>query len=189
VITKLSIAFTICVATVLGFACQSTAESTTNMNASANSNAGQMTAATTSRPGPDNSEITTTTDASGLKTETRVFRDNPRLSKVVVTTQDGTRTVRVYSPTGEEKELNKSDSRDALEETGDVIIDAAGFVAEKTVDAAKATKEGAKKVGEKAADTAKTVGEKTAEGAKKVGEATGEGAKKTGKAIKKAVTP
>jgi hypothetical protein len=113
-----------------------------------------------------------------LKTETRVFRDNPRLSKVVVTTQDGTRTVRVYSPTGEEKELNKSDSRDALEETGDVIIDAAGFVAEKTVDAAKATKEGAKKVGEKTADAAKTVGEKTAEGAKK-----------TGKAIKKAVTP
>ena len=111
-------------------------------------------------------------------TETRVFRDNPRLSKVVVTTHEGTRTVRVYSTTGEEKELNKSDSRDVLEETADVIVDAAGFVAEKTVDAAKATKEGAKKAGEK-----------TAEGAKKVGEKTGEGAKKAGKAIKKAVTP
>jgi hypothetical protein len=176
VIKKLSIAFTICVATVLGFACQSTAESTTNMNA--NSNSGQMAAATTTRTGPDNSEITTTTDASGVKTETRVFRDNPKLSKVVVTTHDGTRTVKVYSPTGEEKELNKSDSRDVLEETGDVIVDAAGFVAEKTVDAAKATKEGAKKAGEK-----------TAEGAKKVGEKTGEGAKKAGKVIKKAVTP
>ena len=58
------------------------------------------------------------------------------------------------------------------------VVDAAGFVAEKTVDAAKATKEGAKKAGEK-----------TAEGAKKVGEKTGEGAKKAGKAIKKAVTP
>jgi hypothetical protein len=179
VIKKLSIAFTICVATVLGFACQSTAESTTNMNASANSNAGQMAAATTTRTGPDNSEITTTTDASGVKTETRVFRDNPQLSTVVVTTtREGTRTARVYSPTGEEKELNKSDSRDVLEETGDVIVDAAGFVAEKTVDAAKASKEGAKKAGEK-----------TAEGAKKVGEKTGEGAKKAGKAIKKVVTP
>ena len=177
-IKKLSIAFTLCVATVLGFACQGTAESTTNVNASANSNSGQMAAATTTRTGTDNSEITTTTDASGVKTETRVFRNNPRLSKVVVTTRDGTQTVRVYSPTGEEKELNKSDSRNVLEETGDAIVDSAGFVAEKTVDAAKATKEGAKEAGEK-----------TAEGAKKVGEKTGEGAKKVGRAIKKAVTP
>src|SRR6266568_4277117 len=139
VIKKLLIAFTICVATVLGFACQSTAESTTNMNATANSNAGQMAAATTTRTGPDNSEITSTTDAGGVKTETRVFRDNPRLSKVVVTTHEGTRTVRVYSTTGEEKELNKSDSRDVLEETADVIVDAAGFVAENTFDAAETT--------------------------------------------------
>jgi hypothetical protein len=83
-----------------------------------------------------------------------------------------------YKRLGEYKQINNRDSRDALEETGDAIVDAAGFVAEKTVDAAKATKEGAKKVGEKTADTAKTVGEKTAEGAKK-----------TGKAITKAVTP
>src|SRR5438309_5028695 len=81
VIKKLSIAFTICVATMLGFACQSTAESTTNMNVSANSDAGQTAAATTTRSAPDNSEITTTTDASGVRTETRVFRDNPKLSK------------------------------------------------------------------------------------------------------------
>ena len=35
---------------------------------------------TTTRPGPDNSEITTTIDANGVKTETRTFRNNPRVS-------------------------------------------------------------------------------------------------------------
>jgi len=187
VIKKLSIAFTICVATAFGSACQSTTEP--SMNGSANSNAGQTAATTTTRPGTDNSEITTAIDANGVKTETRVFHGNPRLSKVVVTTRDGTQTVRVYSPTGEEKDLNKSESAGVLEETSDAIVDAAGFVTAKAGDVAHGTKEGAKKVGEKTADTAKTVGEKTAEGAKKVGEKTAEGAEKTGKAIKKAVTP
>jgi hypothetical protein len=155
-------------------------------------------ATTSTRTGPDNSEITTTTDANGVKTETRVFRDNPRVSKVVVTTRNGQRTVRVYSPSGQDKEVN--DVGDALEVTGDKIADAAGWVADKSVDAAKATGsaletagektvEGAKTVGEKTAEGAKTVGEKTAEGAKTVGKKTAEGAKKTASAIKKAVTP
>lgn len=138
---------------------------------------------TTTRPGPDNSEITTTIDAQGVKTETRTFRNNPRVSRVVVTTRNGQRTVRAYSPSGEERNVN--DIGDVLEVTGDKIADGAGWVADKGEDVGRKTADVAKTVGEKTADTAKTVGEKTAEGAKKVGE----GAKKTGKAIKKAVTP
>jgi hypothetical protein len=178
--------------------------------AGSNANSGQ-TVATTTRPGPDNSEITTSTDANGVRTETRVFRGNPRVTKVVVTTRNGVRTTRIYSSKGEEKELSSTDSRNALEETGDAVADAAGFVADKTVEGAEKavevgktaaektadttktvadkTADGAKKVGEKTADGAKKVGEKTAEGAKKVGEKTAEGAKKAGKAIKRAVTP
>ncbi|MGH9969988.1 MAG: hypothetical protein ACREBG_19640 [Pyrinomonadaceae bacterium] len=158
-------------------------------------NANMNAAGTTSvRTGPDNSEITTTTDANGVKTETRVFRDNPRVSKVVVTTRDGRRTVRVYSRTGEEKEVN--DVGDALEATGAKLADGAGWVADKTEDAAQETKQGAKTVGKAVTDKAEDVGQKTAEGAKAVGrgaQAVGKkaaaGAKKTGKAIKDAVTP
>jgi hypothetical protein len=139
-------------------------------------------ASTDTRVGPDNSEITTSVDANGGRTETRVFHNNPRVSKVVVTTRDGKRTVTVYSPSGEARELNKNEPEDVLEATGTAIADAVGFVADKTV-------EGAKTVGEKTAEGAKTVGEKTAEGTKTVIEKTGEGAKKTGRAIKKAVTP
>jgi hypothetical protein len=139
--------------------------------------------ATTTRPGPDNSEITTTIDANGVKTETRTFRNNPRISRVVVTTRNGQRTVRAYSPSGEEKDVN--DVGDALELTGDKIADGAGWIADKSEDVAGKAVD----VGGKTAETAKTVGEKTVEGAKKVGDKTVEGAKKTGKAIKKVVTP
>ncbi|HET6647586.1 MAG TPA: hypothetical protein VFH01_09695, partial [Pyrinomonadaceae bacterium] len=77
---------------------------TTDQTANANVNAAPTT---TTRTAADGSEITTTTDASGVKTETRVFRNNPRVSRVVVTTTaDGRRTVRAYSPSGEEKEIN-----------------------------------------------------------------------------------
>jgi len=135
-----------------------------NANASANANANATTSSDTTRPGPDNSEITTSVDAHGVKTETRVFHNNPRVAKVVVTTREGKRTTTVYAPNGESKGL-KEEVGDALSATGDALADAAGFVAKKTVDLADKTKEGAK-----------TVGEKTAEGAKKVG-----------KAIKKAI--
>ena len=175
-----------------------TGQQAADTNANANANTGPAVAQTTTRPGPDNSEITTTTDANGVKSETRVFRDNPRVSRVVVTTRNGTRTTRVYARTGQEKEVNTSEN--ALEATGDAIANAAGFVADKTVAGAKKGVEVGKTVGEKTADTskkvadktvegAKTVGDKTAEGAKKVGSATATGAKKAGKAIKRAVTP
>lgn len=151
--------------------------------------------ATATRLGPDNSEITTTTDSTGTRTETRTFRDNQRVSRVVVTTRDGRRTVKVYSKTGEEKELTQ-EVGDALEATGDKLADAAGFVAANAEPAVKEVADKAedvgKEVGDKAEDVgdkAKTVGRKTAAGAKTVGEKTAEGAKKTGKTIKKVVTP
>jgi hypothetical protein len=143
---------------------------TDDANANLNANANQAVASNTTRPGPDNSEITTSVDANGVKTETRVFHNNPRVARVIVTTRDGRRTTTVYAPSGESRDL-KDETKDALVATGNAIADGVGFVAEKT------------------AEGAKTAGEKTAEGAKTVGEKTAEGAKKAGKAIKKAVTP
>lgn len=159
------------------FGCSSTTD-----NANTNANASDAVATNNTRVGPDNSEITTSVDANGVKTETRVFHNNPRVSKVLVTTREGKRTVTVYAPSGEARELNKNEPEDVLEATGTAIADAVGFVADKTV-------EGAKTVGEKTVEGARTVGEKTAEGTRTVVEKTGEGAKKTGRAIKKAVTP
>ena len=143
---------------------------------------------TTTRTAPDGSEITTTIDANGVKTETRVFRNNPRVARAVVTTtRDGKRTVRVYSPAGEEKEVN--DVGDVFEVTGDKLADAAGWVADKGEDAVGETGDKLEDVGDKTVEGAKTVGEKTASGAKTVGKKTASGAKKVGGAIKDAVTP
>lgn len=164
---------------LIGFAIATLAAATAGCSTTenANSNANTTMASETTRLGPDGSEITTSVDANGVRTETRVFHNNPRVAKVVVTTRDGKRTTRVYAPSGESKDL-KEEVGDALVATGNAIADAAGWVADKTEGVADKTKEGAK-----------TVGEKTVEGAKKVGEKTKEGAKKTGSAIKKAVTP
>jgi acetyl-CoA carboxylase alpha subunit len=159
---KLLIGFAIAMLAAASAGCSTT----DNANANANANANSAVASNTTQPGPDNSEITTSVDANGVKTETRVFYNNPRVAKVVVTTRDGKRTTTVYATSGQSKDL-KEEVGDALSATGNAIADAAGFLAEKTVDIADKTKEGAK-----------TVGEKTAEGAKKAG-----------KAIKKAVTP
>ena len=162
-----------------------------NTNANNNANASPAVATTTTRPGPDNSEITTATDANGVKTETRTFRDNTHVSRVVVTTRNGAQTARVYSRSGEEKELNSGESQNALEKTGDAIAGAAGFVADKTVggvkkgvevgkDVGAKTAEGTKNVAEKTADVGKTVGTKTAEGAKTAASKTAEAAKTVG---------
>lgn len=195
----------ICLLALLAFlpGCNNTENANANLAATA-------TPTTTTRTGPDNSEITTTTDANGVTTETRVFKNNPRVSKVVVTTRNGQRTTRVYSASGQESDV-KSDVVNGLEATGNAIADAAGWVGDKTVEGVKATGEGAKTVGEKTVEGAKTVGSKTAEGAKVVGSKTAEGAKtvgsktaegaktvgsktvsgakKVGSAIKKVVTP
>lgn len=172
--------------TVLAIAMLSVAVSgcNTTENANVNANANAAVAQTTTRTAADGSVITTTTDASGVKTETRVFSGNPRVSRVVVTTtRDGRRTVRAYSATGETREVN--DVGDALEATGDKIADAAGWVADKTKDGIAIAGDKLEDVGDKTVSGAKKVGE----GAKTVGEKTVEGAKKTGSAIKKAVTP
>src|SRR3954454_9632046 len=81
-----------------------------NQAAIDNNNNNQATAENTTQPGPDNSEITTKVDNSGVKTEERVFHSNPRISKVVVTTRNGNRTAKAYSAKGEEREIsNKND--------------------------------------------------------------------------------
>jgi hypothetical protein len=142
-----------------------------------------------------------------VRTETRTFRDNPRVSRVVVTTRDGRTTAKAYSPNGEERELSEPEK--ALNATGEAIADSAGWVKDKTVDAfdkskdvgkdvvdktkdtsktvGEKTVEGTKKVVDKSADTAKTIGSKTKEGAETVVDKTAEGAKKTGKAVKKVI--
>jgi len=183
-IKKFLIPITIAAMALLGVACQQTSES----NANANANTGDTATTTTTTAGPDNSDITTTTDKNGVKTETRTFRNNPRVSKVVVTTSNGTRTVKVYSPSGEEREL-KSQPEKALAATGDAIADAAGWVKDKSVTAADKTKEGAKTVADKTVDTSKTVANKSKAGAKTVADETKEGVKKTGKQIKKILNP
>lgn len=157
---------------------------TDNANANINANTAAVVAADTKRPGPDGSEITTSVDANGVRTETRVFRNNPRVAKVVVTTRDGRRTTTVYAPSGESKDL-REDVGDALATTGDKLADAAGWVGDKAEDAAGATKEGVKT----AADKTEDAGQKVGEGAKKVADKTVSGAKKAGSAVKKAVTP
>ncbi len=166
----------------------STSQETSNTNSNANT---QMAAQTITRPGPDNSDITTITDANGVKTETRTFRDNPRVARVVVTTRNGTRTTHVYATNGEDKEVGTVEN--ALDATGDAIANAAGFVADKTVDGVKkgveVGKDVGKTVGEKTGETAGKVADKTADGAKAVADKTATGAKKVGKAIKNAVTP
>jgi hypothetical protein len=178
---KLLVSLAVLALAVVGAGC-SNADSA---NANANAN---VVASDTTRPGPDGSEITTSVDANGVRTETRVFHNNPRVSKVVVTTRDGRRTTTVYATSGDSKDL-KDDVGDALAATGNALADAAGWTADKAEDVAGETKDAAKTIGEKTAEGAKTVGEKTSEGAKTVGEKTAAGAKKTGKAIKKALTP
>jgi len=176
----------------------------------------ETVAENTITPGPDNSEIVTKLDETGVKTQERTFHGNPRIARVVVTTRNGQRTVKAYSPSGEERELNKNETEDVLEATGNKVADAAGFVAdkgedvagaakdvgstvkdksvdvgEKTVDTAKTvgdkTVEGAKTVSDKTVEGAKTVSDKTVEGAKTVGSKTASGTKKVGRAIKKIV--
>ena len=177
----------------------------------------QPSAENTTQPGPDNSEITTKVDSTGVKTEERVFHNNPRISRVVVTTRNGNRTAKVYSTTGEEREINdKNDVEQAMSAAGDKVAAAAGFVAdkgedvageakdigekakdktesigEKTVDKSKEvgakTVDKSKEVGEKTVEGAKTVGEKTVEGAKTVKNKTVSGTKKVGSAVKKVI--
>ena len=206
----------ICLSTILLLAfvtvgCTKENQTTASDNANANATASNATASQSpteiKTAGPDNSEITTNVSPEGTRTETRVFHNNRRISRVVVTTDNGTKTVRATSPSGEEKVVNTTE--DVLHATGDKVADAAGFVADKSKAVAgevgdkaedvkdktvSTTKKVANEAGDKAEDvkdktvsTSKTVGEKTVEGAKKVGSKTVSGAKKAGSAVKKVI--
>src|SRR5689334_6835560 len=185
-------------------ACTRNEAANANDNANANATTAQnATAAGETRPAPDNSEVTTSVDANGTRTETRVFKNNPRISKVVVTTRNGQRTVRAYSATGEEREVKTDEN--VLEATGDKVASAAGWVADKAEDVPGETKSAAKATADKAgdvkdktvsatkkgvsaaADKTEDVGDKAVDTSKKIGEKTVSGAKKVGSETKKAV--
>src|ERR1044071_5584474 len=76
---------------------------------------------------PDDSEIMTTLDASGAKTETRTFRSNSRIAKVVVMTRDNNKTAQAHSVAGDVRDLPQDRVATALEATGDSLADAVGF--------------------------------------------------------------
>jgi histone H3/H4 len=140
--------------------------------------------------GPDNSEVQTIMDENGVVIETRTFKNNKNITKVVSTTRDGTnRTVTVYNAKGESRNLPKDKIDNAMKETGDALAAAAGWTVDKSRDAASATKEGAEVVVDKTKEGAKTVADKTVQGARKAGSKTVEGAKKGANAVKDAVTP
>lgn len=140
--------------------------------------------------GPDNSEVQTVMDSNGVVTETRTFKSNKYVTKVVRTTRDGTnRTVKVYNAKGESKSLPKDKVENSMKETGDALAAAVGWAVDKSKDAASATKEGAETVVDKTKEGAKTVADKTVQGAKTVGSKTSQGAKKGANKVKDAVTP
>lgn len=111
----------------------------------------QLTAA------PDNSEVATTMDASGVKTETRTFKSNTRISKVVVTTVNGQQTARVFFINGMELELPENAIPTALESKGDELAMAASVTKEKEKTAAP----GAKVASRKAIPPVKAPSQKT----------------------------
>jgi len=170
--TKLSI-LTILMVAAVTVGCTKSNEVSANVNADSAQTA-------TAQPAPDNSEVTTSVDAAGTKTETRVFRNNPRVSKVVVTTNNGTRTVKAYSASGEEREIKGAESENVLQATGEQVAHAAGFVADKSEDVAGATKDKAQDIGDKTVDKSKEIGGKTVDESKKIGEKGVEGAKTVG---------
>src|SRR5881392_4358870 len=107
------------ISVVLGSLALLSTSCTSNPTSNANSKTNAGNVATTTAP--DNSEITTTNE-NGVKTETRTFKGNPRVSRIVVTTRDGNRTVKVYSPSGEEREMKSGPER-ALDATGEAVAD------------------------------------------------------------------
>lgn len=81
---------------------------------------------------PDNSEVVTTMDANGTKTETRTFKSHPRVSKTVVMTGGGKQSARVYFHTGEERDLPADKAQTALAASGDELALAVSPIEEKT---------------------------------------------------------
>lgn len=181
----------LCILVIVVFAalavgCTKTNEATTTNANTANANTATEATATT-REAPDNSEVSTTVDANGVKTETRTFRNNPRVSKVVVTTRNGVKTAKVVSPSGEERDVPPNEVERALDATGEKVAAGAGFVAEKTKEAANEAGDKAEDVKDETVSGAKKVGSKTVEGAKTATSGAKKVAEKTASETKKAV--
>jgi hypothetical protein len=174
--------------TMMGCSSDDTSNANTSTSVTTTTNSNTGTKASVETPATNTEYDVVKTTENGVTTVTRTYKNNPRISKVVITERNGQRTATVYNASGEHKDLPSNDLDNVLDKTGDVIANAAGFVADKSKDVGEKTVEGGKTVVEKTGEGAKTIGEKTAEGAKTVGEKTAEGAKKTGKALKNAVT-
>ena len=188
-----------CLVTLVLLAAFAAGCSRSNEAVTANSNnaAATETAATT-RPAPDNSEVMTMVDANGVKTETRTFRNNPRIAKVVVTTRNGVKSGKAVSTSGEERDLDSNEVEQALDATGEKVAAFAGFVADnaapvanevadKAEDVKDKTVSGAKKVGSEVADKTEDAKDETVSGAKKVGSGAKKVATTTASGAKKAV--
>ena len=181
----------------------------TNMNASMPNGIGTSA--------PDNSTVTTVTEGDA-RVETRTFNNptSPVRRVVVRTDKAGKRTARVTYSDNTERDLPAGTVERALNDTGDALSTAGGYVADKTkqglkatgeaagdvrdatgrtldraadrtVEGAKTVGEGAKNVGSRAVEVGKEGGNAVVEGAKDVGKGAAKGAKKVGGAIKDAV--
>ena len=116
---------------------------------------------------PDDSEISTTIDATGAEIKTRTFKSNGTISRVVLTTRDGKQTGKVFSISGEERDVPADVIATALDVTGDSLAAAVGLVgaAEKGQALAKAETRKASpivNVGRRPAVTTKPQGKTTA---------------------------
>jgi hypothetical protein len=129
---------------------------------------------------PGNSEITTQ-QTGDTTVATRTFKDpGSPVERVVVTTQGGRRTARVYLRNGEVRELNtEGDIQRALDATADTLVSAGSKVVDATKAVGSEVGDKAEDVGDKAADVGREVGDKaedvkdqTVKGAKAAGDKT-----------------
>ncbi|MGC2235491.1 MAG: hypothetical protein WA584_04990 [Pyrinomonadaceae bacterium] len=82
----------------------------------------------TTRLTEDGSEIKTTYDAYGNKTEVRIFHENPRLKQLLIrTSADGQRHVYVYGQNGEVESLPDKMLEKAMSAPANEIADVAGI--------------------------------------------------------------
>lgn len=111
-------------------------------------------------------------DKNGDVVETRVFKNNPNLSKVEVLTsvKEGKvkKTITAYDKSGKAHSVPESRSESIMQETGDDIARVAGIIAGGTKDVANDAKEKAEKVANKTVDASKTAADKAKEGANKI---------------------
>ncbi|HEX9918003.1 MAG TPA: hypothetical protein VGA87_02485, partial [Pyrinomonadaceae bacterium] len=152
-----------------------------NINAT-NANATAATETTPMTGGGEQVEVVTT-EVEGVRTQTRTFRNNPRVERVVVTTdtRTGKRTARVYTSGGQVRDLPEGKVDQALTATGDAVADAAGFVGDKAADVGRGAADKAEDVGRGVADKAEDVGRGAADKAEDVGRGAADKAEDVGR--------